>query len=362
MVEKGDDELFSVFRGKDADAILQLYKQALCEGYPSPTKSEIGTSIVPPAKKPFVKTEDEGEPKLKQFAVNIVAMAEEHQKRVEDMTEQEAAGYIKGIVDSNDVVFGVWIDPEHPNGTGTVEIKSDPRFKEPGSNELIKLKVSGVRCTREQALAVQQGVPVVPVVFELLPARRMSRPEKARLESETLRTVEMYFAERPIFAVLAGAVFALHQHTLRAYAVDLRNLDVNLGATIDKIRPSTLGNFPKRVRLTVDALHQIDDFNLDQRDKYNQVPPSGTDAKEYQFQELLAAMRFTAARIWLLTIYSKIKKGEGSNASLLKIWSRLQTLPAADLHEEAKFFTGTFYNNVRSEPLDLTMWTPNSAM
>jgi hypothetical protein len=37
----------------------------------------------------------------------------------------------------------------------------------------------------------------------------------------------------------------------------------------------------------------------------------------------------------------------------------LQTVPPCDLHDEAKFFTGSFYNNVRSEPLDLTMWPQN---
>jgi len=36
-----------------------------------------------------------------------------------------------------------------------------------------------------------------------------------------------------------------------------------------------------------------------------------------------------------------------------------QTVSAGDLHDEAKFFTGTFYNNVCSEPLDLTMWPHN---
>jgi hypothetical protein len=133
-------------------------------------------------------------------------------------------------------------------------------------------------------LAAQQGVPVIPVVFELLPAKRMSEAEQVRLELETVSTVEAYFNERPMFAVLAGAVFALHQDTLRAFAIDMWNIDVSLGVAMDKMRPSTLGNFPKRVRLTVDTLHQIDDFDLDQRDKYKQEPPLGTDAKEYQVQ------------------------------------------------------------------------------
>jgi hypothetical protein len=284
-------------------------------------------------------------------------MAEEHQKRVEDMTEKEALAYIKTILDTNDVVFGVWIDPEHPNGAGAVEIKSDPRFKVSAPNEVVKLKVSGVRCTREQALAAQQGVPVIPVLFELLPAKRMSEAEQVRLELELVSEVESFLIKRPWFAALAGAVFALHQDTLRAFAIDMRNIDVSLGVAIDKMRPSTLGNFPKRVRLTVDALHQIDDFNL--RAKYNQEPPPGTDVKEYEVQLLLAAMRLNAARVWLLTIYSKIRKVGGSNPGVMKIWSMLQTVSPGDLHDEAKLFTGTFYNNVCSEPLDLTMWPHN---
>ena len=177
------------------------------------------------------------------------------------------------------------------------------------------------------------------------------------MEMTTMSTIKAFFESNEIFTMFAGAVFALHQDTLRVYAIDMRRTDdILLGAAMDKMRPSTLGDFPTRIGLTMEAMNGVDNMNLDMLDKL-EAPPH-FDKKEYELHLLMARMRSTAARLWLMTIYSKVKGGGGSSMKLgvFNMWTMLQMVPRNALHDDAKMFTGTFYNNVRSEPMDLTMW------
>jgi len=38
------------------------------------------------------------------------------------------------------------------------------------------------------------------------------------------------------------------------------------------------------------------------------------------------------------------------------LWTRLQTMPRAALPERAGAFTGSFYGNIRSEPMNFAAW------
>ena len=72
----------------------------------------------------------------------------------------------------------------------------------------------------------------------------------------------------------------------------------------------------------------------------------------------MARMRASAARLWLLTMQARAV-GEGGASLRLGVsglWTRLQTVPRDALPGRAMSFTGTFYGNVRSEPMDFTAW------
>jgi len=205
-------------------------------------------------------------------------------------------------------------------------------------------------------------------VFDFLrkktePEKRMSNHERSwtDIEFDTMARMKDFFEDQAIFTMFAGAVFALHQDTLRAYAIDMRKTDdALLGAAMDKMQPSTFGDFPKRVGMTMDAMNTINNMNLDMLEKGR---PANVDQKEYTLHALMAGMRSVAARVWLLTIYSKVKDGGGGSGikiGVMNMWMMLQMVPPEELHEDAKMFTGTFYNNIRSEPMNLKHWPQNS--
>lgn len=195
------------------------------------------------------------------------------------------------------------------------------------------------------------------------PEKRMSDVDRSWRDTEmsTMSTMKAYFENNEIFSTFAGAVFALHQDTLRAYNIDMRKTDdVLLGAALDKMRPSPLGDFPKRVSLTMEGMARIDNQNLDFLD--NPQRPANVSDEEFRLHLLMAQMRSTAARVWLLTMYSKVKGEElaGMRLGVTNMWMMLQMVPRSAVQQSAEIFTGTFYNNIRSEPMDLTMWQQNS--
>jgi hypothetical protein len=181
------------------------------------------------------------------------------------------------------------------------------------------------------------------------------------LESTGAR-VNLIFSDRALLAMLSGAVFALQQDTHRALGIDMRNPpDTVLGAAIDKMQPHTLGPFHKRVFLTMEALNVIDSKNLDYMEKPR---PASLSEKEHQAYVVCASMRLTAARVWLLTWFTQVIKTldeKPSYASILELgvvnmWMRLGVVPAADLLEDAKMFTGGYFPGVTSEPMSLAHW------
>lgn len=62
------------------------------------------------------------------------------------------------------------------------------------------------------------------------------------MAAETVAAVEAFAAVEPVFLLFAGAVFALHQDTLRALAVDMAKADdADQAAAIDAAQPTPLG-------------------------------------------------------------------------------------------------------------------------
>ena len=155
---------------------------------------------------------------------------------------------------------------------------------------------------------------------------------------ETISIVRMMFADRALLLMLSGAVFALHQDMLKARQIDMRKV----------------GMFRERVHSTIKALYDIDDANLD---LLEQEQPCQT----YHEHSLPARMRSTAARIWLLTTYATVAESFGTSPSVAtslnlgigNLWMILGAVDARELRENANFFTGTYFSDVRSKSMNL---------
>jgi hypothetical protein len=176
------------------------------------------------------------------------------------------------------------------------------------------------------------------------------------MAAETTAAVEKLTANDEIFALLAGAVYALHQDTLRACAVDMaRADDTAQAAAIDAAQPTPLGGFAARIAVTMQALMSIERAN---RGILEQAPAPGADAETAHIHCSIAHLRLVAARLWLLTMQARVGEGGGAGlrVGVAGLWSRLRTVPRERLAEGTRVFAGTYYTRVRSDPQDLTAW------
>lgn len=176
------------------------------------------------------------------------------------------------------------------------------------------------------------------------------------MAATTVSTIEAYAAVDEVFLLFAGAVFALHQDTWRAHAIDMsKAADVFQATGIDAAQPSALDDVATRVALARAAMRGIERANSELLD--NRQPPAGLGADAYRIHLLMARMRATAARLWLLTMQARIGGGgAGLRLGVSGMWTRLQTVPREALPERAMSFAGTFYRNVRSERMDFALW------
>lgn len=177
------------------------------------------------------------------------------------------------------------------------------------------------------------------------------------MAAETVQAVEFFAANETVLALFAGAVLALHQDTLRASAIDMaRADDAGQAAALDAAGTSPLGDYADRLRLTMDALRQIENAN---RGFLAQSVPAGDDNQRVAVA--LARLRLCAARLWLLTLQARAGEegGAGLRIGVAGLWTRLQTMSPEVIGEGANAFAGTFYNGVRSSPIDLAVWPLN---
>ncbi len=187
----------------------------------------------------------------------------------------------------------------------------------------------------------------------------MTDPDRSwnKMAAETVAAVEAFAAVEPVFLLFAGAVFALHQDTLNALAVDMANADdPGQAAAIDAAQPTPLGGFAARVGLAMDALRNIERANIAVLAEPR--APAGPGADAAQIHLLMARMRASAARLWMLTMQARAV-GEGGASLRLGVsglWTRLQTVPRDALPERAPAFTGTYYAGVKSAPMEYSAW------
>jgi hypothetical protein len=175
------------------------------------------------------------------------------------------------------------------------------------------------------------------------------------LAAITASAVESFAAIEDVFLLFAAAVFALHQDTLHAYAIDMaRADDPRQAAAIDAAQPTPLGGYTERVDLAMEALLAIERAN----GEILANPPQDDGSDVYRLEMLMARMRATASRLWLLTMQARAvgEGGAGLRLGVAGLWTRLQTVPRDTLAGRAPAFTGMFYDGIRSEPLDYPAW------
>jgi hypothetical protein len=134
------------------------------------------------------------------------------------------------------------------------------------------------------------------------------------MECSTMELMKNFMADGDLLGMFAGAVFALQQDTLLMYSVDMwKTDDVLLNVAMDRMRPSRHGDFPERLALVHKALYAVDNVNLDIRDR---TAPPDTSQQQHNAKIIIATMRSQAARVWLMTINSKIKNSKAAQIKL----------------------------------------------
>jgi len=86
-------------------------------------------------------------------------MAEHHRLKMLNFSSKQAYRYIKSIVDSAEIVFGIWADRTRPDGFDSLIVKGRSLFAETVMrNESMGLrKFTAIPCNDiEQAIAAQQ--------------------------------------------------------------------------------------------------------------------------------------------------------------------------------------------------------------
>jgi hypothetical protein len=175
------------------------------------------------------------------------------------------------------------------------------------------------------------------------------------MAAATTAAVSDFATVEEVFLLFAAAVFALHQDTLRAYGIDMAKADdPGQAAAIDAAQPTPLGGFSARVGLAMDALLTIERAN----GELAANPPAGDNSDLVRLELLMTRMRASAARLWLLTMQARAvgEGGAGLRLGVAGMWARLQTVPRATLPERAPAFTGMFYEDIRSEPMEFSAW------
>ena len=175
------------------------------------------------------------------------------------------------------------------------------------------------------------------------------------MAAATASAVEAFATIEEVFLLFAAAVFALHQDTLHAYAIDMAKADhPGQAAAIDAAQPTPLGGFDARIGLAMDALIAIEHANGD----ILANPPADDGSDRYRIEMLMTRMRATAARLWLLTVQARAigEGGAGLRLGVAGLWTRLQTVPRDTLEARAPAFTGMFYDGIRAEPMDYPAW------
>lgn len=174
--------------------------------------------------------------------------------------------------------------------------------------------------------------------------------------SQTQTQTKAIFEDRNLFTLLAAALFALQQDALVALSIDLRKTDDMVHAiATDKLRPDPLGSFPERFGLAIDSLRTINDTNL----QFLEIQkPDHIGNEDFKGLRVMASLRSVSARIWLLTLMSKTPVSLNLKIGVAAILMLFESVKADELVEDARAFSGTFFNDARAGTFNLLHWPP----
>jgi hypothetical protein len=107
----------------------------------------------------MIHTPTAEESELARCLAFAASKAEEHRCKMEKekLTERQAFKYVEKIIGDADVVFGVWADPEHPDGFDSIVIKGMHHIAECAVSSVgTAYRIDGVPCVcLEQAIAAR---------------------------------------------------------------------------------------------------------------------------------------------------------------------------------------------------------------
>ena len=103
------------------------------------------------------KIEDD-EAQLIAFKARMVDLANAHAEAMRGMTPEATFDYVEDIVESSEVVFGLWHDDNEPNGIGMYVIKGSREMQAATvEKQDVKFRTDAVPCVSlEQAIAAKQ--------------------------------------------------------------------------------------------------------------------------------------------------------------------------------------------------------------
>jgi hypothetical protein len=92
------------------------------------------------------------------FKATMVDIANANAEAMRAMTNEAAFDHVQGIVESAEVVFGVYQDENEPDGIGVCMIKGSWQMRAATVEKQVgKLKIDALPCaSREQAIAAKQ--------------------------------------------------------------------------------------------------------------------------------------------------------------------------------------------------------------
>jgi hypothetical protein len=174
------------------------------------------------------------------------------------------------------------------------------------------------------------------------------------LQYKTFLIVEDIFKDTDRFHVLCGAIFALHQDAVEALGLDLRATeDRDLCCSLNPFHPDLLTDFDDRVEMAMQSMREIETLN---NRLVASSRPAHIDQREFMTHVIYAGLRLMAARVWMLTMNSKKTDNPNLKKGIVTIWTMLQSSEDRKVLECAELFVGTYFNDVKTDPLDIVYW------
>lgn len=166
--------------------------------------------------------------------------------------------------------------------------------------------------------------------------------------------------DRKLFAILAGAVFALQQDMKSAESTYLWDSTNLLRPAFDELGiylpPEGAARPRKELIRIIDAIEGIMNVHGHfAQNKYVKTPGFQTDASSLQANAILSGMQNKAAAIWLLTVMPSCNTSMVQFAAT-NAWLRLSMVSVKEMLEWAEMTTGRHFDGVSCQGFLTSDW------